>query len=116
MAAPLDGFYSAHITGSSGQGLALLVFRHGAIAGVDAAGARYDGTYSDIEGGFSVKLGIWLPPNTLLVQGTTTGPEGDASELNLQLPADFMALPYVRLDAKHGPVNVKLTKLREIND
>jgi hypothetical protein len=77
MAAPLEGFYSAYITGSSGQGLALLVFRHGAIVGVDAAGAKYDGTYADVDGGFSVKLGIWLPPNTLLVQGVTTGKSGN---------------------------------------
>lgn len=94
----------------------MLIFRHGTIVGVDAAGAKYDGTYTDAAGGFAVKLGIWLPPNILLVQGANTGPEGDSSELDFLLTADFLSQPFIRVNAKHGPVNVKLTKLRDLND
>jgi hypothetical protein len=112
----IDGFYAAYLTGSSGQGLVMLIFRHGTVVGIDVAGAKYDGTYVEAVGGFAVKLSIWLPPNIFLVQGASTGPQGDSSELEFQLPVDFLSQPYIRVNAKHGPVNVKLTKLRELND
>jgi len=112
----IDGFYAAYLTGSSGQGLVMLIFRHGTIVGIDVAGAKYDGTYTGAGGGFAIKLTIWLPPNVLLVQGVNTGPQGDSSQLDFQLPADFLSQPFIRINAKHGPVNAKLVKLREIND
>src|SRR5664279_1978943 len=112
MSASINGFYAAYLTGSGGQGFAMLVFRNGTIVGVDAGGAQYDGTYTDIENGFSIKLAVSLPPNTLLIQGVTTGPETDSSELEFQIPADFLSQPFIRISAKHGPVNAKLTKLR----
>jgi hypothetical protein len=43
----INGFYAAYLTGSAGQGLAMLVFRNGTVVGVDAAGVKYDGTYRD---------------------------------------------------------------------
>jgi hypothetical protein len=116
MSASINGFYAAYLTGSAGQGFAMLVFRNGAIVGVDAAGARYDGSYTESADGFAVKLKVWLPPSTLLVQGVSTGPEGDSSELDLNLSADFLSQPFIRINAKHGAVNAKLTKLRELND
>lgn len=116
MSSSIDGFYAAHLTGSSGQGLVMLIFRRGTVVGIDVAGAKYDGTYTDADGGFAVKLSIWLPPNILLVQGASTGPQGDSSELDFLVPTDFLSQPYIRVNAKHGPVNVKLTKLRELND
>ena len=94
----------------------MLVFRNGTIIGVDAGGAKYDGTYRDIANGFSIKLKVSLPPNTPLIQGVTTGPETDNSELEFQIPADFLSQPFLRIAAKHGPVNAKLTKLRELDD
>jgi hypothetical protein len=47
MSPSINGFYAAYLTGSAGQGLAMLVFRNGTIVGVDAAGAKYDGAHSD---------------------------------------------------------------------
>lgn len=112
----LDGFYAAYLTGSMGQGFVMFVFRNGIISGADVAGATYDGTYTACEGGFAVTLSISLPPNTLLVQGVTTGSQGDRSTLNFQLPVDFLSQPFIRVNAKHGPVNVKIVKLRELDD
>jgi hypothetical protein len=116
MSFSIDGFYAAYLTGSVGQGFAMLVFRHGTIVGVDVAGAKYDGTYSETANGFLIKLKVSLPPNTLLVQGISTGPQGDNPELDFQLPVDFRSQPFIRVNAKHGPVNVKIIKLRELND
>ncbi len=85
--------------------------------GVDVAAVKYDGTYTDAGGsGFAVKLKVSIPPNTTLVQGVTTGPKGDVSELDFQLPNDFLSQPFIRVNAKHGPVNAKIMKLRELND
>jgi hypothetical protein len=111
---PLDGIYAAYLTGSVGQGFAMLVFRRGIISGADVAGAKYDGAYSEVTNGFSVKLKVSLPPNTQLVQGVSTGPQGDSSELDIHMPVDFLSHPFIRINAKHGPVNVKIVKLREL--
>ncbi len=116
MSASINGFYAAYLTGSASQGFAMLVFRNGTIVGVDVAGARFDGTYGDNGNGFSIKLTVSLPPNTLLIQGATTGPETETSQLDFQLPADFLSQPFIRIDARHGPVNAKLTKLRDLHD
>jgi hypothetical protein len=112
----INGFYAVYLTGSSGQGFVMLTFRNGVIAGADAAGAKYDGTYSEAGGGFAVTLNISLPPNTLLVQGATTGSQGDNSQLQFQLPGDFLSQSFIRINAKHGPVNARIVKLRELND
>jgi hypothetical protein len=115
MKASLDGFYAAYLTGSAGQGFAMLVFRRGTIIGIDVAGVKYDGTYEDFENGFKVRLKVSTPPNTPLLQGVTTGPENETSELEFLLPLNFTSEPFIRIDARHGPVNARLTKLRELN-
>jgi hypothetical protein len=114
MSASIDGFYAAYLTAGASQGFGMLVFRKGEIVGVDVGGAKFDGTYRETQNGLAIKLTVSLPPNTLLIQGVTTGPEGEISELEFQLPADFLSQPFIRIDAKHGPVNAKLTKLREL--
>lgn len=116
MSMSINGFYAAYLTGSVNQGFAMLVFRNGTIVGVDAGGVKYDGTYTNTGSGFAIKLNVFVPPNTFLVQGATIGPQGDKSELNFQLPVDFLSQPFIRINAKHGPVNAKITKLRELNE
>ena len=112
----IDGVYSAYLTGSAGQGLAMLVFKNGTIAGADVGGIKYDGTYRDADSGYTVSLKISYPPNTLLVQGMRTGPAAETAVLNFHLPSDFLSQSFIRVDAKHGPVNVKIVKVRELND
>jgi hypothetical protein len=112
----INGFYAVYITGSARQGFAMLVFRNGKVVGVDVGGVKYDGTYNDSGTGYAVKLKVVIPPNAPLVQGVSTGPQGDSSELEFQLPGDFLAKPFIRVDAKHGPVNAKIVKLREFDE
>jgi hypothetical protein len=104
------------VTGKVSQGLAMLVFRKGIIVGIDVAGIAYDGTYSETGDGLAIHLNLSIPPKTFLVQGVTTGPEKEESALAFQLPPDFVSQPFIRINAAHGPVNVKLTKLRELDD
>jgi hypothetical protein len=116
MSISINGFYGAYLTGSAGQGFAMLIFKDGVIIGVDASGVKYDGTYAYTENGYSIKLNVAVPANTLLVQGVNSGPQIDNSEIDIQLPLDFLSQPFVRIDGKHGPVNAKIIKLRELNE
>jgi hypothetical protein len=116
MTASINGFYAAYFTGSSSQGFALLVFRNGTVVGVDTGGLKYDGTYTNTKDGFTVKLNLLIPPNTQLVQGVSSGPTGETAELEFQIPTDFLSQQFIRINGKHGPINVKLAKLRELND
>jgi hypothetical protein len=110
----IDGFYAVYMTGAASQGIALLIFRNGEIVGVDAGGVKYDGTYNDVGNGFGVKLKVSIPPNTPLVQGVSTGPQNETSQIEFQLPVDFLSQPFIRVNAAHGPVNAKILKLREL--
>lgn len=115
MSTSIEGFYAAYFTGSASQGFAMLVFEAGAIVGVDAAGVRYDGVYSNTNSGLTIKLCITIPPNTFLVQGVSSGSQGDKSELNLHLSEDFTSRSYIRIDTKYGPVNTRFVKLRDFH-
>ena len=92
-----NGFYAAFVTESGGQGLVMLVFRDGKIAGVDAGGVSFDGTYSASEGGFALKMKLQFPPNTQKINGERTGPETEISELQFHLPDDFLSRAFIRI-------------------
>jgi hypothetical protein len=116
MIVSLDGFYAVYLTGSASQGFAMFVFQSGVIVGVDVGGLKYDGTYKTTDNGFSIILTFSVPPNSTLIQGVTTGLETEKSELAFLLPIDFLAQPFIRIETPQGPVNAKLTKLRELHE
>jgi hypothetical protein len=111
-----NGFYAAYLTAANGQGFAILVFKDGKIVGVDVTSTKFDGTYTSTPTGFSVTVLISLPPNTPLINGGMTGDQGETNEVTFQLPFDFLSQPFIRVEGKHGPVNVKLVLLREYDD
>ena len=116
MTPSINGFYAAYLTGAQGQGFLLFILRNGIVVGVDVGDAKYDGTYTPVDGGFDVNLKVEFPPNSDLVQGVRTGPETVVSELHFTLPADFLSRPFLRIEAQHGPLNAKITKMRDLND
>jgi hypothetical protein len=116
MTGSVEGFYSAYITGKEGQGFAMIIFMAGRIIGADAGGFLYDGQYVEGGDGMSVSLSIKAPPNVPRVQGGLTGPEGEESLLNFHLPQNFASNDFIRIDTQRGPVNVKLVRLRGINE
>ncbi len=111
----VDGFYAAYLTGSGSQGFAMLIFSKGVIVGMDSGGVKYDGVYTTDEHGITATITFTIPPHTLLVQGVISGPNAERSELKLTLPFDFASRAFLRIEANHGPVNAKFTKLREIS-
>jgi hypothetical protein len=114
---PIDGFYAAYLSGTSGQGFALLECKKGIIVGADASGGVFDGEYTaDTEDAYRVIIKTKVPPNTSLIQGGVSGPEGETREQSFMLPADFFRREFVRLETTHGPINAKLVRIREIVD
>ena len=117
MNTPINGFYAAYLIGSVSQDLAMLILRNGQIVGVDVVGARFDGNYADAQDtGYTVSLNVRLAPSMSLIQGGTTGQEGDDYTLSFHFPANFLSQEFVRIDTKYGPINAKLVKLRGIDD
>jgi hypothetical protein len=117
MSNSIDGFYTAYLTGKAGSGFAMFVARHGSFVGADMLGALYDGTIVESGGtGYTVTLAVKLPPNLPLIQGGVSGPQGEAFELTFHIPLNFLSEAFIRIDAKHGPLNAKLVKIRAIDD
>lgn len=117
MNAEIDGFYSVYTSGTHGQGFAMLVFMEGKVVGADEYGFVFDGKYSDLSGdNISISLLIKAPPNAPLIQGGATGPQGEESKIDVQVPRDFTSHKFIRIETPRGPVNVRLVKLRAINE
>jgi hypothetical protein len=117
MSASIDGFYAVYMSGKQAQGFAILVFRNGRIVGADASGFTFDGQYSEASGDtLSVTLAIKAPPNQPLIQGGTTGPQGEQSHLSFVLPLDFSSREFIRIETQRGPVNAKLVRLRGLDE
>jgi hypothetical protein len=113
----LNGFYAAYLSGKAAQGFAMLVFRNGKIVGAGAFGDVFDGHYEDAgEGILSVTVLTKSPPNMALIQGGTTGPDGETNELTFKLPCNFSSQDHLRIETHRGPINVKLVKLRGLDD
>jgi len=110
----IEGFYAGYLTGSATQGFSMFIFREGTITGADAGGISYDGTYKLTDAGIAVDLSFSIPPNTLLIQGVSTGQTVEKLKLEFVLPLNFASLPFIRIDANHGPINAKLVKLRDL--
>jgi hypothetical protein len=112
----IDGFYSAYLSAKMGASMALLVFDRGNVAGVDAFGTSYDGTYSQSDWGGSVdaNIRIFVPPNGSLLQGPAVGPNGLSYDLPVRLPPDFLDRDFLRIETPYGPVNARFQKLRGI--
>jgi hypothetical protein len=117
MSASIDGFYAVYLSGKLGQGFAMLVFRGGRIVGADASGFMFDGQYSEpVDNILSVRLSVKAPPNQSLIQGGTTGPQGEQSQLIFEMPRDFSSREFVRIETQRGPVNAKLVRLRGLDE
>jgi hypothetical protein len=113
----IDGFYSAFLTGREGNSFAMFLIRRGVVAGADVLGGTYDGRVETVSNGtHKIKLTVRIPPNLQLIQGGMSGAGGDTSETEFSLPSTFLTEPFVSIETKNGPVNVKLVKIRGIDD
>lgn len=117
MSTTIGGFYAVYISGKHGQGLVLVALRGGRIVGADAAGSIIDGQYSEpLSNSLSITLSVKAPANMPLIQGGTTGPDGETTHMNFQIPIDFATRKFVRIEGPRGPVNARFLKLRGFDE
>ncbi len=110
----IDGFYTAYFTGVAGQSIGMFVFLEGKIAGADAGGGRYDGTYDvSVEGDHIVAdVRFSLSPGGMSITGATSGAAPMSVPIKLMLPTDLQPHQVHRLETPIGPVNAKFEKIR----
>lgn len=109
-----EGFYSISFTGEAGSGFGILVFSRGVIVGADAAGATYDGTYTEPASGqgFDILVMMRAPAGVRPVQ--TGIPLTSPAELPIKasLSPQFDSGNPILLGTPLGPVNIVFKKIR----
>ncbi|MBC2777296.1 hypothetical protein [Parasphingopyxis marina] len=110
-----EGIYAAYMTASEGQGFSMFVFMGGRIVGADPFGVVYDGSYQTQKDGNLVgQVTVTVPPGVLVIQGATPGPDGMTYQVPLNFETDALGLDYITLETPLGPVNLRMTKIREL--
>lgn len=111
-----NAFYAIYYTGHAGSGFGLLAFLDGNVVGVDAAGGKFDGSYTvDIDTGIltgnicmHVAAGTWLVTGQLPIRD-----QPYKVDLPISMSSDLGDGQIIRLDLPIGPLNVRFEKLRE---
>lgn len=112
----MDGFYAAYLTGRGGNSVVLLAIKSNSIVGVDAAGMKYDGSVTPANNGtFNFHLKYVIQPGTPQITGIGTVATPTPVSLDFTLPPDFATGVIVTIKTPFGPVNAKMTKLRDLD-
>jgi hypothetical protein len=111
----MAGIYTMTFRGAAGWGMGLLELRDGVAAGADVAGATYDGTYVETDDDFTLQMHMTVPPGVTLVQGTAPRPVPYSVDFNATIPkGSIEANQPILLDLQPGPVNVIVSRLRDL--
>ena len=108
-----EGFYRVDFTGVADWGFGLIALDTGEIVGCDIGGGIFDGTYDFNHGTNTVDATVTFTATEAvgLVQGVTLAP-GQTFGVRVSFPKDAEGV-VVQADTDLGPVNVKMTCLRE---
>lgn len=112
----IEGFYNMAFTGAKGSGFGNLVLSHGTIAGSDAAGASYEGTYQHDRATSSVlvKLVMNAPAGVSPVQTGIPLAAPASFPIEATIPEDFGGGKPVLIRTLLGPVNVAFKKVKDL--
>jgi hypothetical protein len=111
----MEGIYAMYFTGSVGSGHGLLLLKGGVLAGADAAGGIYDGSYTqESEGSLNANVRLTMPAGAALVTGATAGALPMQFDIPVRLPPNFANGQAVPLMTPTGPINIIFKKLREL--
>jgi hypothetical protein len=111
-----EGFWQVEFVGVAGYGMGVLVLDTGIICGAGAAGGHFDGTYQFDPGTNVLDCSItWTAsvPGITLVQGGPPLPKGASFTATVQLPNTMGESVTLQVQTPPGPVNVRLTKIRD---
>lgn len=110
----MDGFYAAFLTGRGGNAIVLFVIRSTALIGVDAGGLKYDGTVQPLpDGNYRFQIRYIVQPGTQLITGMGSVGSPTPIQLDFIAPKDFASGVVITIHTPLGPVNAKLSKLRD---
>lgn len=112
-----EGFYSVAYSGFGGSGFGMIVLTKGAIIGADAAGAVWDGRYTD-EGpnGLAAEMAVTLPPNVISALTGRTSPGPHVERFAVMLPPDLGSERVIPVKTSLGmTINVALRKVRDLS-
>ena len=111
----MEGIYTMYFTGRTGSSFGLLLFKNGTIAGADAGGGIYDGSYAVEAGGMlDAKVRVILPEGGSLVTGAIAGPAPMILDIPVKLPANFGNGHALPVTTPTGPINIIFKKLRDV--
>lgn len=104
----MDGFYRFDYAGRAGGGAGAIAFVRGKVAGLDAFGGVYKGSYAEAAGGIIGKVEMSHPTGGPLVTGADLAP-GETIIIPFRIGQDALAGHTIQLETPTGPVSVKLT-------
>jgi hypothetical protein len=112
----MDGFYAGYLTGRGGNSVVLLAIKSNSIVGVDAGGMKYDGSVEPAaNGGFTFHIRYTITPGTPLITGMGGVATPTPVSLDFTVPHDFDSGVIVTIQTPFGPINAKMTKLRDFD-
>ncbi|SRR5258705_13704698 len=112
----MDGFYAAYLTGRGGNAVVLLAIKSNLIVGVDGGGLKYDGTVeATAHDALRFHIEYTIPPGTPLITGMGGVATPTPVSLDFIAPHDFASGTIVTIQTPFGPVNAKITKLRDLD-
>ena len=109
----MNGIYALYMTGGASVTYALVMLKDGVLAGADAGGGLYDGTYTlRPDGSADGFVTLVVPPEVALITGSVSG-EWRRLEVPLHLRAGFDKGEPTLILTPTGAVNVIFRKLRD---
>jgi hypothetical protein len=110
----MNGIYALYMTGGANVTFGLFLLKDGVIAGADAGGGLYDGTFTVRPDGSGAdgKVTLVVPPATTLITGSVSD-DWRRLEVPLSLTKDFDKGQPTLIHTPTGPVNVIFRKLRD---
>lgn len=112
----MDGIYVAYLTGRGGNSVLLFVMKSNKIVGADVGGMKYDGHIDQMpNGSISFHIEYVINPGTVLITGAGGVASPTPVALDFNMPANFAEGAIVNIQTPFGPVNAKITKLRDLD-
>lgn len=110
----MDGFYVAYLTGRGGNSLLLFAIKSEKIVGVDAGGMKYDGhVHPAADGGFSFHIEYVVNPGVTLITGSGGVASATPVSFDFKVPTNFSEDVVIGVQTPLGPINAKISKLRD---
>ncbi|HUN98600.1 MAG TPA: hypothetical protein VMU69_20500 [Bradyrhizobium sp.] len=112
----MDGFYVAYLTGRGGNSVLLFAIRSSTLVGVDVGGMKYDGHVEKTPNGtVTFHVEYVVTPNNSLITGVGNVAAPTPVALDFVVPGNFAEGVVVTIQTPFGPVNAKISKLRDYN-